>query len=38
MTEEWFNMGEKVSVSFPPEKAHIFAYPDKGLKEEIAVE
>ncbi len=38
MTEEWFNMGETVTVSFPPEKAHVFKYPEKGLKEEIAVE
>jgi ABC-type Fe3+/spermidine/putrescine transport system ATPase subunit len=38
MIEEWFKEGEKVTVSFPPEKAHTFAYPDKGLKEEIAVE
>lgn len=38
LTEEWFNMGEKVSISLPPEKAHIFKYPDAGLKEEIAVE
>jgi iron(III) transport system ATP-binding protein len=38
MTEEWFNMGEQVTVSFSPEKAHVFAYPEKGLKEEIAVE
>ncbi len=38
LTEEWFNIGEKVNVSFPPEKAHVFVYPDVGLKEEIAVE
>lgn len=35
---EWFNMGEEVTVSFPTEKAHVFKYPDVGLKEEIAVE
>jgi ABC-type Fe3+/spermidine/putrescine transport system ATPase subunit len=35
---EWFNMGEKVTVSYPPEKAHVFAYPEAGLREEIAVE
>ena len=35
---EWFNTGEKVTVSFPPEKAHVFAYPEAGLKEEISVE
>lgn len=38
MTEEWFNMGEQVTVSFAPDKAHVFSYPEKGLKEEIAVE
>lgn len=35
---EWFNTGEKVTVSFPPEKAYVFAYPEAGLKEEISVE
>ncbi|MEM3622860.1 MAG: ABC transporter ATP-binding protein [Candidatus Bathyarchaeia archaeon] len=38
LTEEWFNMGEKVTVSFPPEKVHVFKYPEVGLREEIAVE
>lgn len=38
LIEEWFNTDEKVTVSFPPEKAHVFAYPEAGLKEEIAVE
>jgi ABC-type Fe3+/spermidine/putrescine transport system ATPase subunit len=38
LIEEWFNTGEKVAVSFLPEKAHVFPYPDVGLKEEIAVE
>ncbi|HVP92663.1 MAG TPA: ABC transporter ATP-binding protein [Acidobacteriota bacterium] len=38
LTEKWFNVGEKVSVSFPYEKVHVFKYPDIGLKEEIAVE
>jgi iron(III) transport system ATP-binding protein len=38
LIEEWFNTGEKVTVSFPPEKAHVFAYPEAGLREEIAVE
>jgi len=35
---EWFKLDEKVTVSFPPEKAHLFPYPEAGLKEEIAVE
>ncbi|HEY4674482.1 MAG TPA: ABC transporter ATP-binding protein [Candidatus Bathyarchaeia archaeon] len=38
LTEEWFNTDEKVTISFPPEKAHVFPYPSVGLKEEIAVE
>jgi ABC-type Fe3+/spermidine/putrescine transport system ATPase subunit len=38
MTEEWFNMGEKITVNIPPEKAHVFMYPEAGLKEEISVE
>jgi ABC-type Fe3+/spermidine/putrescine transport system ATPase subunit len=38
LTEEWVSIGEKVTVSFPPEKAHMFAYPEVGLREEMAVE
>jgi ABC-type Fe3+/spermidine/putrescine transport system ATPase subunit len=38
MTGEWLNVEDKVTVSFPPEKAHVFEYPAAGLKEEIAVE
>jgi ABC-type Fe3+/spermidine/putrescine transport system ATPase subunit len=38
LTEEWFNTGEKVTVSFPSDKAHVFSYPSVGLKEEVAVE
>lgn len=38
MAEEWFKLGETVTVSFSPEKAHIFKYPESGLKGEIAVE
>lgn len=38
MTELWFSLGEKVTVRFPMEKAHIFSYPETGLKEETAVE
>jgi len=38
MIEEWLNTGEKVTIKFPPEKAHIFAYPEAGLREEITVE
>jgi len=38
MIGQWFNIGEKVTVSFPPEKARVFTYPEAGLKEEIAAE
>ncbi len=38
LTEEWFNVDEKVSVHFPPEKTHVFLYPEAGLRGEIAVE
>jgi len=35
---EWLNTGEEVTLSFPPEKAHVFVYPEVGLREEMAVE
>lgn len=35
---EWFNIGEKITVSFQPESAHLFTYPEAGLREEMAVE
>jgi len=38
LMEEWFNVGEKVTVSFPSEKSYVFAYPSRGLREELAVE
>jgi ABC-type Fe3+/spermidine/putrescine transport system ATPase subunit len=38
MMGEWLKVGEKVTTTFPPEKLHIFKYPEKGLKEEITVE
>jgi len=38
LTEEWFNTSEKVTVSFPSEKAHVFVYPEAGLREETSVE
>jgi ABC-type Fe3+/spermidine/putrescine transport system ATPase subunit len=38
MIGEWFNMDDKVTVSFAPDKAHVFPYPQAGLKEEMAVE
>jgi ABC-type Fe3+/spermidine/putrescine transport system ATPase subunit len=38
MIGEWFNMDDNVTVSFAPDKAHVFPYPQAGLKEEMAVE
>jgi ABC-type Fe3+/spermidine/putrescine transport system ATPase subunit len=38
LTDEWFNAEQKVTLSFEPEKAHIFAYPETGLKEETTAE
>jgi len=38
MIGEWLNTGEKVTLSFLPEKAHVFTYPELGLREEITVE
>ncbi|MEM3641734.1 MAG: ABC transporter ATP-binding protein [Candidatus Bathyarchaeia archaeon] len=38
LAREWFNVGEKVTLSFQPENAHLFVYPEAGLREEMAVE
>jgi len=38
MIGEWFDIGEKVTLKFLPEKAHVFVYPEAGLREEIVVE
>lgn len=38
LMEEWFDANEKVTLSFPSEKSHVFAYPSRGLREELAVE
>lgn len=35
---EWIEVGEKVTVSFPPQKSQLFEYPEGGLMEELAVE
>lgn len=37
LTEEWVNVGEDITISYPLEKAHVFPYPEAGLSEEIAV-
>lgn len=35
---EWFREGDMVTVGFPPDKGFIFAYPSKGLREELSLE
>jgi ABC-type Fe3+/spermidine/putrescine transport system ATPase subunit len=35
---EWFKEGDKVTVSFLPEKSHMFLYPPKGLMAELELE
>jgi iron(III) transport system ATP-binding protein len=37
LTEEWFDLGESVTITYPLEKAHVFSYPEAGLAEEISV-
>jgi ABC-type Fe3+/spermidine/putrescine transport system ATPase subunit len=37
MTERWFDIGASITLSFEPEKAHVFPYPEEGLTEEISV-
>jgi ABC-type Fe3+/spermidine/putrescine transport system ATPase subunit len=37
LTEKWFDVGAPITLSFEPEKAHVFPYPEAGLMEEISV-
>jgi ABC-type Fe3+/spermidine/putrescine transport system ATPase subunit len=37
LAETWMSIGAEVTLSFEPEKAHVFAYPAVGLMEEISV-
>jgi ABC-type Fe3+/spermidine/putrescine transport system ATPase subunit len=37
LTEEWIEMGDEVTITYPPEKAHLFPYPEAGLAEETSV-
>jgi ABC-type Fe3+/spermidine/putrescine transport system ATPase subunit len=37
LTEKWFDVGATVTLSFAPEKALVFSYPEAGLMEEISV-
>jgi ABC-type Fe3+/spermidine/putrescine transport system ATPase subunit len=37
LAETWMDIGTEVTLSFESEKAHVFAYPEAGLMEEISV-
>lgn len=37
LAEEWIKVGSEVTISFAPEKTHIFPYPKAGLREEISL-
>src|SRR5208283_1053679 len=37
LAENWFEVGEEVTITYPLEKAHLFPYPEAGLTEEIKV-
>src|SRR3989304_2377327 len=37
LTEKWCDVGANVTMSFAPEKVHVFQYPETGLMEEISV-
>jgi ABC-type Fe3+/spermidine/putrescine transport system ATPase subunit len=37
LTEEWIDLGGDVTIFYPIEKSHVFAYPEVGLMEEISV-
>ncbi len=37
LTEEWVEIGQDVTITYPLEKAHLFSYPEAGLTEEISV-
>ena len=38
LASEPYNVGERITVSFLPEKSHVFNYPQKGLTEELKLE
>ncbi len=37
LTEDWFEVGQKVTITYPLDKAYVYPYPQAGLMEEIAV-
>ncbi len=37
LTEKWFDVGASITLSFDPENARVFLYPEAGLMKEISV-
>ena len=37
LTEEWVQIGQEVTITYPLDKAHLFQYPEAGLAEETSV-
>jgi ABC-type Fe3+/spermidine/putrescine transport system ATPase subunit len=37
LAENWFEIGEEVTIAYPLDKAHLFPYPEEGLSKEISV-
>jgi ABC-type Fe3+/spermidine/putrescine transport system ATPase subunit len=37
LSEDWYIVGEEVTITYPLDKAHVFLYPPNGLTDEIAV-
>jgi iron(III) transport system ATP-binding protein len=37
LTEEWVQIGQEVTITYPLDKAHLFPYPEAGLAEETSV-
>jgi ABC-type Fe3+/spermidine/putrescine transport system ATPase subunit len=37
LAEKWVEIGDEVIITYPPDKAHLFSYPESGLSQEISV-
>jgi len=37
LTEDWVEIGADVTITYPLDKVHLFAYPENGLSDEISV-
>jgi ABC-type Fe3+/spermidine/putrescine transport system ATPase subunit len=37
LAENWFEINEEVTITYPLDKAHLFPYPEEGLNKEISV-